>query len=97
MQPILENLGSAKTKGGNELIDLDLALGYTFPDATSSYDERDVSLYALGVGAAKDPLDSKELQTVYELHGDGMHVLPTFGVTPALNVMMKMAREGKQA
>ena len=97
MQPILENLGTAKTKGGNEHIDLDLALGYVFPEAKSSYDERDVSLYALGVGAAQNPLDTKELQTVYELHGDGMRVLPTFGVTPALNVLMKMARDGKQA
>ncbi len=96
MQPILGNLGTVKSKGGNEFIDLDLALGYEPPKVTSSYDERDVALYALGVGAAHDPLDGQELQTVYELHGDGMRVLPTFGVIPAFRVMMEMARDGKQ-
>ncbi len=95
MQPILGNLSTAKTKGGNEFIDLDLALGYEAPPVESSYDERDVALYALGVGAAHDPLDDADLQTVYELHGEGMKVLPTFGVVPILNVMMKNAREGK--
>ena len=34
-------------------------------------DERDLAIYALGVGAAHNPLDDKELQTVYELHGEG--------------------------
>ena len=44
------------------------------------YAERDVTLYALGIGAAKDPLDTKELQLVYERHKAGHKVLPTFGV-----------------
>jgi len=96
MQPVMDNLGS-KSQGGNEFIDVDAALGYAFPETTSSYDERDLSLYALGVGAAQDPLDTKELQYVYELHGDGFRPLPTFGVIPALNSVMKMLAEGKQA
>jgi 3-hydroxyacyl-CoA dehydrogenase/3a,7a,12a-trihydroxy-5b-cholest-24-enoyl-CoA hydratase len=96
MQPVMDNLGS-KSQGGNEFIDVDAALGYEFPETTSSYDERDLSLYALGVGAAQDPLDTKELQYVYELHGDGFRPLPTFGVIPALNSVMKMLAEGMQA
>jgi 3-hydroxyacyl-CoA dehydrogenase/3a,7a,12a-trihydroxy-5b-cholest-24-enoyl-CoA hydratase len=96
MQPILSNL-SKKSLGGNEFIDLDLALGHEFEPVTSSYDERDLALYALGVGAAADPTDQTELQYVYELHKDGFRPLATFGVIPALSVVMKMAREGKQA
>ncbi len=96
MAPILENINS-KSKGGNEFIDVDLALGYEFPLQTSSYDERDVALYALGVGAAQNPLDAKDLPLVYEFSGDGFRVLPTFGVVPPLNVYFKMAKEGKTA
>ncbi|MFL5357382.1 SDR family NAD(P)-dependent oxidoreductase [Archangium sp.] len=96
MQPVMDNLTS-QSKGGNELIDVDAALGYQFPETTSSYDERDLSLYALGVGAARDPLDTKELQYVYELHGEGFRPLPTYGVIPALNSVLKMTAEGKQA
>ena len=95
MQPILDNLQS-KSRGGNEFIDVDAALGHEMPPVTSSYDERDVALYALGVGAAQNPLDAKDLPLVYELAGDGFKVLPTFGVIPALNVYMQMAKEGKQ-
>jgi 3-hydroxyacyl-CoA dehydrogenase/3a,7a,12a-trihydroxy-5b-cholest-24-enoyl-CoA hydratase len=96
MQPVMDNLTS-QSKGGNELIDVDAALGYEFPETRSSYDERDLSLYALGVGAAQDPLDTKELQYVYELHGEGFRPLPTYGVIPALNSVLKMSTEGKQA
>lgn len=55
-------------------------LGYEFEPITYSYTERDVALYALGVGAPADPLDQKELQFVYELSGEGFKVLPTFAV-----------------
>lgn len=55
-------------------------LGYEFEPIIYSYTERDVSLYALGVGAPADPLDQKELQFVYELSGEGFKVLPTFAV-----------------
>ena len=34
-----------------------------------SYDEKDVMLYALGVGFGRDPLDEKELAFVYENNG----------------------------
>jgi 3-hydroxyacyl-CoA dehydrogenase/3a,7a,12a-trihydroxy-5b-cholest-24-enoyl-CoA hydratase len=96
MQPILGNLQS-KAKGGNEFIDVDAALGYELPPVTSSYDERDVSLYALGVGAAQNPLDQEELQYVYEMNGNGFNVLPTFGVAPALKMIFEMYKRGEQA
>lgn len=97
MQPIMENLQRGKSKGGNDLIDVDEALGYEFPEASSSYDERDVALYALGVGAGTDPLDEKELRLVYELNGAGFYALPTFGVVPALRMLMDHAKNGIQA
>ena len=95
MQPIMDNLGT-KSQGGNELIDVDEALGYEFPDQKSSYDERDLALYALGVGAARNPLDQTELQYVYEL-ADGFKALPTYAVVPAVSMVLKMGKEGVQA
>ncbi len=97
MQPILGNLGTAKGKGGNEFIDVDEALGYEMPPVTSTFDERDLSLYALGIGAASNPLDTKELSFVYEMSGEGFKMLPTFAVAPALKAIFDLAKEGKQA
>ena len=42
----------------------------------SRYDEKDVMLYALGVGMGRDPLDANELSFVYE--NNGLKVVPTF-------------------
>src|SRR5215469_129073 len=42
----------------------------------ASYDEKDVMLYALGVGFGRDPLDERELPFVYEKNG--LKVVPTF-------------------
>ena len=97
MQPVMANIEAGPSKGGNAFIDLDTALSADIPSVTSSYDERDLSIYALSVGAAQNPLDAKELRYVYEMHGDGQLALPTFGVIPALGVVMQMAKEGKQA
>ena len=61
--------------------------------SSSSYDERDLALYALGVGAAQNPLDAKELAaTSTSMHGDGFQALPTFAVIPALNVDLRRWR-----
>ncbi|WP_242112191.1 peroxisomal multifunctional enzyme type 2 [Luteimonas aquatica] len=79
--------------GGNAFIDLDEASGDSI-EAESAYDERDLSLYALGVGAARDALDPKELPYVYEL-GDGFQALPTYAVMPALNTFLNLARDGR--
>ena len=97
MKPILDNLGTAKGKGGNEFIDVDEALGYEMPAVSSTFDERDLALYALGVGAATNPLDAKDLPYVYEMSGDGFKMVPTFAVAPALKAMFDLAKEGKQA
>src|ERR1700754_742110 len=43
---------------------------------SAAYDEKDVMLYALGVGMGRDPLDEKELPFVYE--NNGLKVVPTF-------------------
>jgi len=96
MGPILANI-QTKSRGGNEFIDLDEAFDAPPIEAKNSYDERDAALYGLAIGAAHDPTDSKDLQYVYEMHGDGFRVAPTFGVIPALGVVMQMAKEGKQA
>ena len=97
MTPILENVSAGPGRGGNALIDVDAALAHRFEPRTSSYTPRDVALYALSVGAAQDPLDPRELQLVYELHGDGFRVLPTFGVIPAVNHFLVLAEEGRLA
>ncbi len=94
MQPIMENVEAGPSKGGNEFIDVDAALGYKYPEFHSQFDERDVSLYALGVGAAQNPLDEQDLDLVYELSGKGMKVLPSFGVVPALAMVFTQAKNG---
>jgi (3R)-3-hydroxyacyl-CoA dehydrogenase / 3a,7a,12a-trihydroxy-5b-cholest-24-enoyl-CoA hydratase / enoyl-CoA hydratase 2 len=97
LQPLMENVDAGPSKGGNQFIDVDAALGHKYPEFHSSYDERDVALYALGVGAANNPLDEGELQLVYELSGRGMKVLPSFGVLPAINSVFTQARQGINA
>jgi (3R)-3-hydroxyacyl-CoA dehydrogenase / 3a,7a,12a-trihydroxy-5b-cholest-24-enoyl-CoA hydratase / enoyl-CoA hydratase 2 len=57
------------------------AVGFEFEPAIFTYTERDLSLYALSVGAAADPLDMEELTFVYELSRGGLRPLPTFAVT----------------
>lgn len=64
----------------DSIINPDLVISYKFPEMTHSYNERDVAVYALGIGACStDALDEKELKYVY--HEDGqqsIQVLPTF-------------------
>ncbi|HEY0480661.1 MAG TPA: SDR family NAD(P)-dependent oxidoreductase [Kofleriaceae bacterium] len=97
LQPLIENVEAGPSKGGNQFIDVDAALGHKYPEFASAYDERDVALYALGVGAAKDPTDERDLQLVYELSGRGMKVLPSFGVLPAINMVFTQAKQGIHA
>ena len=65
--------------------------------AESKYDERDVALYALGVGAAQNPLDPEALSLVYEMNGSGFHTLPTFAVVPAMKVIFDSFKRGEKA
>ncbi len=92
--PVFENLSKGPSKGGNEFIDVDQALGWKFPEIQTQYDERDLALYALAVGAAKNPTDVKDLHLVYERNGDGFYSLPSYGVQPALNAVFKFAEQG---
>ncbi|NGY04273.1 peroxisomal multifunctional enzyme type 2 [Solimonas terrae] len=91
--PILEGV-QKPSRGGNEFIDVDEALAADIPEMTSEYDERDLAIYALGVGAAQDPLDASELPLVYELDSSGFRALPTYAVMPAMNAMLARARDG---
>lgn len=92
ISPIIEGINNPNL-GGNEFIDLDVASKATV-EVESAYDERDLSLYALGIGAARDPMDSKELAYVYEL-GGGFQAFPTYGVMPQMNAMLQLAKQGK--
>lgn len=58
----------------------DQLLGFVFPEVEQTYSERDTILYALGAGAAQDPLDPEELRFVYE---KDLRVLPSMAVTLA--------------
>ena len=58
------------------------AVGKPLPASQFTYTERDVMLYALGVGAGTD-----ELQFTYERD---LQVLPTFGVIPAFPALFAM-------
>ncbi len=97
LDPIMKNVEAGPSRGGNQFIDVDAALGYQFPEMQSRYDERDLAMYALGIGAAENPLDDKELSLVYEMHGQGMKGFPTYGVIPAINCILQMGKEGKTA
>ncbi len=97
MAPIMDNIEAGPSKGGNAFIDVDQALGFEYPKTTSSYDERDLAIYALGVGAAADPLDDAELRYAYEMHKDGFVAVPTYGVIPVINSILAMAKEGTMA
>ncbi|WHP05964.1 MULTISPECIES: peroxisomal multifunctional enzyme type 2 [Acinetobacter] len=88
--PILDGINHPSL-GGNEFIDLDEAAKAELV-LESSYDERDLSLYALGIGAARDPLDKSELKYVYEL-GE-FAAIPTYGAMPQLNAMLAAAKTG---
>jgi acyl dehydratase len=53
---------------------------YQFPESRQTYQERDVILYALGLGLGSRPTDPAHLQFAYE---KGLKALPTIGVVLA--------------
>lgn len=53
---------------------------HVFPERTQTYTEKDVMLYALGLGFGFDPLDKQQLRFVYE---KDLQVLPTMPVVMA--------------
>ncbi|XP_031407309.1 enoyl-CoA hydratase 2, peroxisomal isoform X2 [Punica granatum] len=70
-------------------VDPQLLLSHKFPEGTYTYTERDVALYALGVGAcAHDAVDADELKYVH--HESGLRfiqVLPTFAALFSLGAV----------
>jgi len=68
-------------------IDLDKALGAEMDSIPFTYNEDDVILYALGIGAGVPPTDPAELAFTYE---NGLKVLPTFGVVPPFPALTGM-------
>lgn len=67
-------------------------IAHKFQDLTDSYTEKDVVLYALGIGACStDALDNNELKYVY--HPDGqksVQVLPTFAALFSLGFLSRV-------
>ncbi|CAO2817576.1 unnamed protein product [Amaranthus hypochondriacus] len=74
-------------------INPDLVVAHEFPDAIYRYSERDVALYALGIGACgTNAVDANELKYVY--HNDGQQfikVFPTFAAIFSLNSISKLS------
>ena len=97
LAPVLANIQAGPSKGGNRFIDVDLALGHEAEPITSSYTAHDLALYALGVGAAEDPLDDDELRYVFEMHSAGFVPLPTYAVIPGVNAILDQAKKGVMA
>jgi len=65
----------------DDYINVDQVLRYEFDPTKFTYGDREAILYALGIGASKDPLDPEELAYVYEGSPQGFKVFPTFAVT----------------
>jgi len=68
-------------------IDVAQAVGHELAPMPFSYEERDVMLYALGVGLGGSPTDPGTLQYTFE---NDLKVLPTFGVIPAFPALMQI-------
>ena len=68
-------------------IDLARAVGADLAGTTFSWDDDDVILYHLGIGAGVPPTDPVELRYAYE--GD-LQVLPTYATIPQFPIMMSM-------
>ncbi|XP_003382406.1 PREDICTED: peroxisomal multifunctional enzyme type 2 [Amphimedon queenslandica] len=62
------------------------AIGYQFTAPPFNYTERDVILYALGVGATVSENDTSQLKFLYEGHEE-FSVIPSYAVIPAQSAM----------
>jgi acyl dehydratase len=64
------------------------ALGHVLPEATGEWDQDNVILYHLGVGAGVPATDPNELAYTYE---GNLKVLPSYGVIPVSGALGSMA------
>ncbi|OMP03013.1 hypothetical protein CCACVL1_02645 [Corchorus capsularis] len=78
---------------GNSACNPQLLLSHKFPETTYTYTERDVAVYALGVGACgRDAVDTSELKYVHHENGlQFIKVLPTFSTLFTLNSLPRGA------
>lgn len=83
----------SKKRLANDLIDVEVALAHVYPEVETRYDEKDLLIYALGVGAGAD---ERDLRYVYEGH-PGFAALPTFVVAPALSVALANELAGERS
>lgn len=67
------------------MIDLERVVGAALPQTTYSWDEKDVILYNLGIGAGVPPEDPGELKYVYDVD---LTPIPTFATIPPFEMMM---------
>jgi len=65
-------------------IDVDKVLGTELPAGVYQWDNTQVILYHLGVGAGVPPTDPGELEYTYEQQ---LKVLPSFGVIPVFSIL----------
>src|SRR5687768_4091150 len=70
-------------------IDPSQALGADVAGNVSEWDQDDVILYHLGVGAGVPATDPKELEYTYE---QNLKVLPSFGVIPVFSMLGGIGR-----
>ncbi|XP_031484381.1 enoyl-CoA hydratase 2, peroxisomal isoform X1 [Nymphaea colorata] len=79
---------------GPKTIDPELVISHQFPEGDFTYSERDVVLYALGVGACSgNAVDEKELKYVYHNLGQPfVKVLPTFAVLFPFQLVNQLMR-----
>ncbi|MEM6545625.1 MAG: SDR family NAD(P)-dependent oxidoreductase, partial [Pseudomonadota bacterium] len=89
IKPVLAAINNPP-RGGNEFIDLDAAFSGELV-LENAYDERDLALYALGIGMARDPNDASERRYVYELDSD-FAAFPAYAVIPQLSAMLAAAK-----
>jgi acyl dehydratase len=68
-------------------IDVVRVKGVSLPESRASWNEDDLILYHLGIGAGVPPTDPGELAWTYER---GLKVLPSYGVLPAMGTLMAM-------
>jgi len=93
MMPAIKNLATLKQAAavGNENIQPEKLIGAKFDAAKLHYNERDLSLYALGIGMAhQGPKDPRELQYVYEAAGSGFKAFPTYAVIFPFGTLAKL-------
>jgi NAD(P)-dependent dehydrogenase (short-subunit alcohol dehydrogenase family)/acyl dehydratase len=81
-----------KSLGGNQFIDLDAAFAASETISTE-HDERALALYALGVGAGANPVDTSDLPFVYE-GNEQFAPLPSYAVMPPSNALVARMMEG---